>query len=98
MKLALSATGVLAVAGLAAVGLVVWKGQGLASAAAGKVADAVQAVNPFNPDNVVAAVANKVVNLGNTDPAQETNIGGALWEVDNWLREHNPFTSTGTPP
>jgi hypothetical protein len=75
---ALSGSAVFALAGVAVLGLVLWKAAtSWAPAATQAIADAAEAVNPLNHDNVIATTVNKV--LGGGDPSW--TLGGAIYDA-----------------
>lgn len=90
MKVALSATGVLALAAIAGVGLAAWKLKTSLPAVGDAIGKAANAVNPFNPDNVVATGVNGAVSAATGRP--ET-LGGLLYD---WT--HADAFSAGNPP
>lgn len=98
MQLQVNATAVVAVAGVAVAGLALWKLSGVGGDVAAAVSDGVKsaanAVSPLNNDNVFAATANAAASA---IAGRDETLGGALWEVDNWLWEHNPFTAQAAP-
>lgn len=83
MKLELTATAVLAVAGLAVAGYVGWRATraagDLASAVSDGVSDAAQAVNPLNPDNIIYSGVNKVG--GAIAGSDDWSLGGWIYDV-----------------
>lgn len=80
MKLQLGATGVLALAGVAVAGLVLWKASKAASAAADVVADVVtHDLNPADSGNVVNR---QVEALGRSITGQQGwTLGGAIYDA-----------------
>jgi hypothetical protein len=96
MKLALSGTGVLALAAIAGVGLVAWKLNDSLPAVGDKLRELGQAVNPFNPDNVVATGVNTVVSAAT---GRDETLGGWLYDVthaDPFSAGSNTSTAGGT--
>jgi hypothetical protein len=81
----LSATGVLAVVAVAAVGVLFWKSGDIAKAAGGVLSDAANAVNPANHDNVFATGVNDVGGAVVTDPAGPGKNADGSWSLGGWI-------------
>jgi len=88
MKLQLSATGVLAVVGLAVGGYVAWRvfrGAGeLAEGLGEKVAAVANAVSPFNQDNVFYSGVNELGDAIVSEDGPGSNADGS-WTLGGWL-------------
>lgn len=76
MKIALNGTAVLAVAAVAAVGVIVWRGSKIAGQAVDTITEAADKVNPANPDNVVNQA---VTGIG------KTVTGNENWTLGGWI-------------
>jgi len=76
VKIALNGTAVLAVAAVAAVGVIVWRGSKVAGQAVDTIAAAADKVNPANPDNVVNQA---VTGIG------KTVTGNENWTLGGWI-------------
>lgn len=85
MKVELSPTALLALAGVVVLGVVVWKVAGkageLASSAAEAAKDAAQAVNPLNNDNVFATTVNDVGAVITGNPQGSWSLGSWIYDV-----------------
>lgn len=99
MKVHVGATGILALAAVAAGAYVLWRGSRAAGEIAGQVAGAVsygvQQINPMNPDNVFASSANAVTSAATGRP--ET-FGGWLRSVTSDDDERIEAMLRGGPP
>ena len=90
MKLGLTGTGVLALAGLAVAGYAAWR----VAKAAGPVTDALNAVNPFNHDNVFATAVNDVGGSVITNPSGPGKNADGSWSLGGFIYD---VTHPGAP-
>lgn len=91
MKVALNGTAILALAGIAAVGVIVWRGSKLAGQAGDAITAAADKVNPANPDNVVNQA---VTGIG------KTVTGNENWTFGGWIYDmthSDPLVMYGAP-
>lgn len=95
MKVQLTATAVLAIAGVAAAGFVAWRAGRVAGDAANAVGDAVgragQAINPLNRDNVFYSGVNSAGAAVTGD--ENWNLGGWLYDITHG----DPFKEPAKP-
>lgn len=98
MKVEVSATAVLALAGLAVVGVVAWKLSGkvgdAAVAAVDAAKDAAQAVNPLNHDNVFAGTVNDVGAVLAGKPEGSWSLGSWIYDITH-PNEGEPARNAG---
>lgn len=90
----LSATGVLAVVGIGAAALLVWKGPALLKKAG-------DAINPLNHDNAIATGVNAVGGALVTDPAGAGKNADGSWSLGGWAYDvlhGGPVDGTSVAP
>lgn len=96
----LSATGVLAVVGVAVAGFVLWKTGGLVGSAAKAAASAAQAVNPLNHDNAIATGVNDAGASVFTDPTAAGKNADGSWNLGSAVYDlfHPGWAQSATQP
>lgn len=94
MKVSLSGTGVLALAGVAGLILLYWKRGAIVGAAAGAAQDIAWAATPWNPENVFYGSVNAVGGALVTDPAGPGKNADGSWTLGGWVHDVlNPDTA-----
>jgi len=81
---------------LAGVGLVVYLGRKASGAVVDVVGDAVNAVNPWNNDNVIYQTAN--AGLESVTGIKGDTFGNLLWDTANWNQSDSRFYREPPPP